>query len=192
MLKVIQQYFRCILTVPNPRTQTSSSNANMPNISGKTLQYLKFQLDPDTKAMLPIQQVTEVLKIQLAQIMPIPQMPAWVMGVYNWRGDILWMLDLRQLLGLGCWYQQQQDRVLSTAIVLSPERENNDQKIHLGLVVAGVDDLETCDPASIQAVFDPQMNPRLHSFLQGYWLHSDEMVLALDGQAIASAMPTSN
>jgi positive phototaxis protein PixI len=101
------------------------------------------------------------------------------------------MLDLGQLLGLGSWYQLQQDRVLHTAIVFSPQAKNSDQKIYLGLVVAGVDDLETCDPASIQAVLDPQINPRLHSFLQGYWLQSpQEMVLALDGQAIASAMPT--
>lgn len=176
----------------NLRTQPSSYNARM-HISANALKHLKFQLYPNTKAMLPIKQITEVLKIQLAQIMPIPQMPAWVMGVYNWRGDILWMLDLGQLLGLDSWYQQQHDRLLHTAIVLSPEREgNNDNQIHLGLVVAGVDDLETCDPAAIQAALDSQINPRLNSFLQGYWLQSSgEMVLALDGQAIASAMPRS-
>jgi positive phototaxis protein PixI len=103
------------------------------------------------------------------------------------------MLDLGQLLGLDSWYQQQHDRLLHTAIVLSPEREeNNDNQIHLGLVVARVDDLETCDPAAIQAALDSQINPRLNSFLQGYWLQSSgEMVLALDGQAIASAMPRS-
>lgn len=175
----------------NLRNQPSSSNTTMLS-SANALKQLKFQLYPETKAMLPIKQITEVLKIQLAQIMPIPQMPAWVMGVYNWRGDVLWMLDLGQLLGLDSWYQQQHDRLLHTAIVLSPEREeNNDNQIHLGLVVEGVDDLESCEPAAIQAVLDSQINPRLNSFLQGYWLQSSgEMVLALDGQAIASAMPT--
>jgi positive phototaxis protein PixI len=166
----------------------------MQNISTKTLQHLKFQLYPDTKVMLPLKQITEVLKIQLGQIMPIPQMPAWVMGVYNWRGDILWMLDLGQLLGLDSWYQHQHNCALHMAIVLSPEREgNNENKIHLGLVVAGVDDLETCDPESIQSAIGSQLNPHLSSFLQGYWLKSSgEMILALDGQAIASAMPTSS
>ena len=176
----------------NLRTQSSSFNARMHSSANTSQQHLKFQLYPETRAMLPIKQITEILKIQLAQIMPIPQMPAWVMGVYNWRGDILWMLDLGQLLGLDSWYQQQHDRIPHTAIVLSPEREgNNDNKIHLGLVVAGVDDLETCDPDAIQAALDSPINPRLNRFLQGYWLQSSgEMVLALDGQAIASAMPT--
>ena len=69
-------------------------------------QFLRFFLHPDTNLMLPIKQITEVLKIQFGQIVPIPQMPAWVMGVYNWRGNILWMIDLGHLVGLNSWYQQ--------------------------------------------------------------------------------------
>ncbi|NJL51104.1 MAG: chemotaxis protein CheW [Hydrococcus sp. SU_1_0] len=160
--------------------------------SPNTLQYLKFQLHPDTKAMLPIQQITEVLKIQLGQIMPIPQMPSWVMGVYNWRGDILWMVDLGQLMGLASWYQQ--ERLLHTAIVLSPEGAtgNSEQKIHLGLMGAVIDDLATCDPEVIQEIVDSSLNPPCYRFASGYWLKtSGEMILALDGQAIASAMPRS-
>lgn len=158
-----------------------------------SIQQLKFQLYPDTSAMLPIQQIVEVLKLQLVKIMPIPQMPSWVMGIYNWRGDILWMIDLGQLIGLNSWYEYHHDRADSVAIVLSPNRQaHQEQRIHLGLVVAQVDDLANCDPAAIQAVVDSQSNPRLTSFLQGYWLQSEgEMILALDSQAIAAAMPIS-
>lgn len=159
----------------------------------EVLQQLKFRLYPDTQAMLPISQITEVLKLQLVQIVPIPQMPAWVMGVYNWRGDILWMVDLGQLLGLDSWYQHQHERALHTAIVLSPNRQDkqNENQIHLGLVVASVEDLETCDPKAIQTAVDSQTNSHLIDFLQGYWLSPEgAMVLALDGKAIAKAMPT--
>jgi len=41
-------------------------------------------LVPDTTAMFTVNQMTEVLTIPIAQIVPDPQMPAWVMGVYNW------------------------------------------------------------------------------------------------------------
>lgn len=173
----------------------SPSSWNQQTLDTTTLQYLKFKLYPHTEAMLPIEQITEVLKIKLVQIMPIPQMPGWVMGVYNWRGDILWMLDLGQLLGLDSWYRYQHDRSNHTAIVLSPHRKEKDNqpKIHLGLVVASVDDLETCELSAIQAGVNSVENSRLSSFLQGYWLKpSGEMILALDGQAIAAAMPTSN
>jgi positive phototaxis protein PixI len=157
-----------------------------------SLQYLRFQLYPDTKAMLPIAQITEVLKIQLRQIMPIPQMPTWVMGVYNWRGDILWMIDLGQLLGLDSWYQHQQQRLLHSAIVLSPDRENSqsEHQIHLGLMVAGIDDLASCHGEAIQGTVSSTLNHLASRFLTGYWLNSlGEMILALDGQAIAAAMP---
>lgn len=169
------------------------STANPQQVATDTVQQLKFQLYPDTSVMLPIEQITEVLKFQLVQIMPIPQMPSWVMGVYNWRGDILWMVDLGQLIGLDSWYQYQHDRSSSTAIVLAPNRQSRQPQIHLGLVVARVDDLENMKPQEIQAAVDAQTNSRLNSFLQGYWLKPQgEMVLALDGKEIAAAMPTAN
>jgi positive phototaxis protein PixI len=176
-----------------PQTSLSDADVRIQNSDSNNRPYLKFQLYPDTKAMLPIQQITEVLKIQLGQIMPIPQMPPWVMGVYNWRGDILWMVDLGQLMGLTACYQS--DRHVHTAIVLSPEREtsNSEQKIQLGLMVAVIDDLVACDPEIIQEIVDSSLNPPCYRFAAGYWLKpSGEMILALDGGAIASAMPRSD
>jgi positive phototaxis protein PixI len=183
--------------VSNPSNLSHLSTQTSPSIlteqaPSNSLQYLEFQLYPDTKAMLPIAQITEVLKIQLKQIMPIPQMPTWVMGVYNWRGDILWMIDLGQLLGLDSWYQHQHERLLHSAIVLSPEGENqqSEQPIHLGLMVAGIDELAACDGEAIQETVSSSLNHWASSLLTGYWLNSSgEMILALDGQAIAAAMP---
>ena len=172
----------------NLLSQSNPPVANSVNAT-LTIQYLKFGLYPDTKAMLPIEQITEILKIKLARIMPIPQMPAWIMGVYNWRGEILWTVDIAQMLGLssGEWLQHQRSK--QTIIVLSPDRQETN-KIHLGLVVAGVEDLENCSPAAIQSNLDPKGNSQLNSFARGYWLEpSGAMVLALEGKAIAAAMP---
>ena len=142
--------------------------------------------------MLSIEQITEVLKIQLSQIVPIPQMPSWVMGVYNWRGEILWMIDLSHLIGLKPWYQNQTLRSYHTAIVLSPNQERGDRtdNICLGLVVSRVEDLATCHTKQIQSALGSKVGTRLSNFLQGYWLEPEgEMILALDGKAIAAAMP---
>ena len=158
-------------------------------------QFLKFHLYPDTKVMLPIRQITEVLKIQFAQIVPIPQMPDWVMGVYNWRGDILWMVDLGHLIGLDPWYRQNINRSHHTAIVLSPDREQDWAKgqsnINLGLVVTRIEDLEMCNTSAIQTPSNSSISTQLAPFLQGYWLNSEEMILVLDGKAIVAAMPNS-
>ncbi|MEL6440603.1 MAG: chemotaxis protein CheW [Cyanobacteria bacterium J06621_8] len=156
-------------------------------------QFLKFLLHPQTKLGLPIKQITEVLKIQFGQIVPLPQMPPWVMGVYNWRGDILWIVDLGHLLGLDSWYQRHYPNY--TAIVLSPYRHESEQRqqIHLGLVVARIEDLETIAPQQLQSTLSSPQSTELDQFLQGYWLKPDgEIILALDGQAIAAAMPTNH
>ncbi len=157
-------------------------------------QFLRFCLYERTKVMLPIKQIAEVLKIQLGQIVPIPQMPAWVMGVYNWRGDILWMVDLGHLIGFNPWYQHGINRSKQTAIVLSPNKEKTktdaDNNINLGLVISQVEDIEMCNVADIQVPPTKSINTQLGSFLQGYWVQpAGDMIMVLNGQAIVATMP---
>lgn len=159
-------------------------------------QFLRFNLHSRTQLMLPIGQITEVLKIQLGQIVPIPQMPAWVMGVYNWRGDILWMVDLGHLIGLQPWYQTESIHSHHTAIVLSPNKEkkanNTEANINIGLVITKVEDIEMCQVADIQLPANFSVEERITSFLEGYWLKPEgEMIMLLDGKAIVAAMPNS-
>src|SRR4028119_505422 len=102
-------------------------------------QFLRFRLFPNTIALLPVPQLTEVLTIRSSQIVPIFHMPAWVMGVYNWRGEILWMVDLGHLVGLTPWHQQANSSSIYRAIVLqarSNQSTSNKLKSEmLGIVV---------------------------------------------------------
>ena len=120
-------------------------------------QFLRFRLAPDTTLLLPVTQLTEVITIPLGQIVPIPEMPPWVMGVYNWRGEILWIVDLGALLGLTPWHQQPQVTPIYRSIVLhggkASQRVPKAQRQHLGAVVTGVDDIEWCNPKEIQSSF---------------------------------------
>ena len=157
-------------------------------------QFLKFYFHEGTKAMLPIKQIAEVLKIQFNQIVPIPQMPAWVMGVHNWRGDILWMVDLGHLIGFAPWYHTSVNHSKHTAIVLSPNKEHSRSdtisNINLGLVVSRVEDIEMFNTADIQDPPSSGINMQMEQFLQGYWLQqTEEMIMVLDGQGIVAAMP---
>lgn len=178
----------------SPQSSLFNSSGQLINrIEAK--QFLRFHLDPHTKAMLPIGQITEVLKIQLGQIVPIPQMPSWVMGVYNWRGDILWTIDLGHLMGLTPWYHSELNPAHHNAIVLSPDKQKNatntGSKINLGLVVGRIEDLESCNPSEIQSPTQGTETLPIFNFLEGYWLQpKGEMILVLNGQAIVAAMPS--
>ena len=170
---------------------SNSSKFGTEVVENTNQQFLRFYLDPDVRAMLPISQITEVLKIQLDRIVPIPQMPAWVIGVYNWRGDILWMVDLGHFLGLNSWYRvNRSDR---NAIILSPNkaRLKGTNDVHLGLVVSRVEDIEECEPAAIQSNLR-KPTAKIASFASGYWLQPEGKIISvLDGEKIARAMPQS-
>ncbi len=173
-----------------PSASTPDS-ASLSSLEGKE-QFLRLDIVPDVPALLPIQQVAEVLSIPIAQITPIPHMPDWVMGVYNWRGEILWMTDLGQLCGL----TQHRQRTYSSAreaVVLQihpPERNfSRSRGQTLGLVVEKVEDSEWCDPKVIQLPPTSTVNSEFERFLRGFWWKSnDDMLAVLDEEAIMRAM----
>jgi positive phototaxis protein PixI len=157
-------------------------------------QFLRFHLIPDTTALLPIQQLTEVLTIPSGQIVPIFHMPPWVMGIYNWRGEILWMVDLGHLMGLTPWHEQAFSASAYTAVVLqirsNQATPTNVKNQMIGLVVNRVEDIEWCNPDLIRSPLSSTVTPELVPFLRGYWLKSNgEMLLVIEGQAITAAMP---
>ncbi|MBD0346882.1 MAG: purine-binding chemotaxis protein CheW [Coleofasciculus sp. Co-bin14] len=171
-----------------------SATSNISASSGENDQFLRFHLFPNTTALLPVQQLTEVLTISRDQIVPIFQMPPWVMGVYNWRGEILWMVDLAHLVGLTPWPQQPISASSYTAVVLqarSKQAQSPSVKSQmLGLVVSRVEDIEWCDLDAMQSPPASTVTPELVPFLRGYWLKSNgEMLMHIDGQAILAAMP---
>jgi positive phototaxis protein PixI len=156
-------------------------------------QFLRLRLAADIRVLLPIQHLTEVLTISEGQIIPISHMPAWVMGVYNWRGEILWMVDLGHLCGLAPWYQQSASRSAHSAVVLNVVDSSATASAKgevLGLVVSQVEDIEWCHRDEIQALSSTPIKPELERFAGGYWQQSEhETLVILDSSAILNRMP---
>jgi len=165
---------------------------NEENFEGQE-QFLRFFLVPDTTVLLPIAQLTEVVTIPTGTIVPIPHLPPWIMGVYNWRGKILWMLDLGHLVGLTPWYQQQVNSDVYTAIILESAHHSDSsetEKKVLGAVVNRIEEIEWCPVQKLQSPPASTVNPALLPFLQGYWLKDNgEMLVVIDGESIIAAMP---
>ena len=158
-------------------------------------QFLRFYLEPDTAALLPVTQLLEILKLPVGQIVPLPHMPSWVMGVCNWRGEILWTIDLAELVGLTpCDRQQTSDISTYTAVVLQanlcdrlPAPTTETQTI--GLVIEQIDDIEWCNPDTIQPPPFAAVSPPFATFVRGYQLNGDsEMTAILSVKAIAAAV----
>lgn len=156
-------------------------------------QFLQFVLLPDTNLMISLSEIAAVLKIPLGQIVAIPEMATWVMGVYNWRGQVIWMIDLGQLLGFTPWYEQSVVASNHKAVIIHPSNQNMRNSASgdlIGLVVSEVNDIELCDTNEIHSPPASAVTPELAPFLRGYWIRENgEIVVTLDADAIFAAMP---
>jgi positive phototaxis protein PixI len=146
-------------------------------VSDSTEQFLSFRLTSTIQAMLPTQQLTEILNLSFNQIVPIPEMPPQMMGVCNWRGEVLWLVDVGYLLGAEPLFELR--RTGCKAIVVQYQGQA------LGLVVNQVNQMIWCDVAQVRALPENQLTPELATCLQGYWLTpQQETLLVLDSDIL--------
>ncbi|MFN4877578.1 MAG: chemotaxis protein CheW [Aphanizomenon sp.] len=64
--------------------------------------YIKFQLNQQTGAVLSIAHTQEVIVVPVTSVTAIPNMPACILGLMNWRSHIIWVVDLPKMLNLEC------------------------------------------------------------------------------------------
>jgi positive phototaxis protein PixI len=156
-------------------------------------QFLRFVLLPDTNLMISLSEIAAVLKIPFGQIIAIPEMPSWVIGVYNWRGEVVWMIDLGQLLGFTPWYQQSVVASNHKAVVIHPSNQDRKSRTSgdlVGLIVSDVNDIEWCNTNDLYSPPASAVTPDLAPFLRGYWVkESGDIIVTIDGDAIFAAMP---
>jgi positive phototaxis protein PixI len=122
---------------------------------------LRFPLGVKDSALLSLEQIAEVIKINVAEILPIPEMPSCVLGICNWRGEMLWLLDLNHLVGY--------PPLIATATPLAIVVQVSERVV--GLVVQRVDDIELHDLQQLQqavaGLFPPKLLPYVRGALPG-------------------------
>lgn len=152
-------------------------------------QFLRLHINPETVALLPIKDITEVLTVPTYQITPMPYVSPWIMGTHNWQGNILWLIDLGYLIGLGPLSQQVSTSIYTAAIL---QFRFPDSKQAVGVVVNRVGNIERLDLNSIQPPSLSPENKELAKLLEGYWLKSEQELLAvLKPDAIVQAISSS-
>ncbi len=155
----------------NTSTLAFQSNQLQKNLGDP---YLRLQLDRQTQAVLPMEDTQEVLVVPVGRIMPMPNMPACVLGLLNQRSRVFWVIDLPQMLELQPLDTEVQQYNL--AIV----RVGN---IPLGLVVEKVKG-EMRFTADLMQSPIGTVAPGLIPYLRGCLLQKTEVLLVLDAEAI--------
>jgi twitching motility protein PilI len=107
----------------------------------------------------------------------MPNMPACILGLMNWRSRIIWAVDLPRMLNL-----EALDRKLwqYNAIVVKVE------SLILGLVVQEIKGTTKFMPDDIRSPIG-QVTSSLVPYLRGCVVQEEETLLVLDAQAIVDS-----
>lgn len=133
--------------------------------------FLRFCMNERETALLSLSQIQQVLKVPVVEILPVPHMPDCVLGIYNWRGETLWLVDLAQQLGFPSALTD-----LRTLETVSTITIQVDQRF-LGMVVPQTIDIETHNLQQLQPPTAGLFPAKLLSCMQGYFVTSGSPVL---------------
>ncbi|MCQ2253014.1 MAG: chemotaxis protein CheW [Bacteroidales bacterium] len=157
----------------------------MENYSGAT-PYLSFWLNEELYAYR-VEDVIEVLEMQ--KITMIPKTPDYIMGVINFRGEILPVIDVRKKCGLDS--SQDFDTKDCVIVVLEINKDDQDNSLTVGSIVESVSDVVQVKPIDIMDVpeFDTKINADL---TEGIFRHDNKFITILDTTKIFSLSYTSS
>jgi positive phototaxis protein PixI len=181
-----------------------ASNSQLPvaPVNRDRQQYLKFLLQPGLMALIEIESVSELIDIPLDRVVPMPHLPPAVKGIYNWRGEILWIVDLAMLLGVGGNSRSRYRRIQPTIMMSSAAERDVDYGSArsstpatatlerraaktIGVFVDEIVDIEWCQIDLIRSVLPERFQPELAIGVLGVWTSTvGENFLVLDGRAI--------
>lgn len=154
--------------------------------------YLSFLLDPQTPALISTQHSHEVMDIFADQITAMPAMAAGILGLFNRRGHIFWIVDLAQMLGLPPLPPELDTySVIVLRVPVQPSERAATTLLQSDYVLMGfaVHHMRGSVRLS-QSLLQPspeQFSSTLAPCVTGLVLHQEELCLVLDAEAIAQA-----
>ncbi len=141
--------------------------------------FVLFELGTKHIGAIPVNYIAEVFQISLVAILPVPEVPVSVLGLYNWRGEMLWWVDLEHLVGLEPITQERDSGNIHMAIVIQAREKS------LGLLVRELVDIEWLFLREMKSSATGLFPGELYSFLEGYFIKDDQKtILSLDPVAI--------
>lgn len=144
----------------------SSPTVDAASAIDQAQQYVGLRLSSALTILLPNTCVTEVISLSIEQIVGLPAIPPCVMGLTNWRGEALWLVDLGSSLGQAPLYSQAPQASCEgqvDALVVQYQQHS------VGLVVERVTQIYQLIPQALQS---PSLEPDIPTIpgLQAVWV----------------------
>jgi purine-binding chemotaxis protein CheW len=139
--------------------------------------YLRFSLSGTEQFAFAATSVVEVVEILPEQISPMPNISSLLLGTFNLRGEIIWILDLRQLYG-----QAIADLVGPCAVIVIQEGEGV-----LGLAVQSIQGMAWINADQIEEEPHASLEEGLAQHVQGKFYTDERPVILLASGSIVNA-----
>lgn len=164
-------------------------NPDLQSNSKQIRKFLQFQLGKSEKvhksaiqgdiALLDAEVVTEVITISPNDILPVPQMFYCVLGIYGWRSEMLWIVDLENLLGYPPPLDENNPQKELLVMVVQVQGQS------IGLVVSGIDNLTEHDLSKFKPSSSEIFSEDVLPFLHGYFTSPDnDIIMLIDAEEI--------
>ncbi len=170
-------------TSANSLSLNIGANSDIQANSKQSRKFLQFQLGKSEKshksvlqgdiALLDAEIVTEVITISSEDILPVPQMFYCVLGIYAWRSEMLWIVDLENLLGYPPPISADDTKKELLVMVVQVQGQS------IGLVVSGIDNLIEYDLSKFKSSSSEIFSEDVLPFLHGYFTNLDNDIIML-------------
>lgn len=154
-----------------PASTSAASDAVRPD-TARRAKFIVFTL-AETNLAVTLEDVLEIHR--MPRVTPIPNVPDWVLGVTNLRGDILSVVDLRGLLGLGASPSERSGLIMVV--------RSRDHEVTTALVVDRVPGMATLDPERFAMPTSGLDGPLAH-YLRGVAEDRDRLLALIDMDAL--------
>ena len=137
-------------------------------------QYVRFSLN-ETNMAIPLSRVLEIG--HLPDITSLPNLPGWILGVCNIRGEVVSMVDLKRFFGMPSQGAARNGRYL---IIGNPQ-------IKLGLTVDRIMGILRMDKLQTQMQAAPYSEKEIAPFIKGVVVQAKRLLNVIDADKLLSA-----
>lgn len=135
-------------------------------------EFFQVRLRQETSLLIPLANTVEVVVLDRQKICPIPGVAPNLLGVVNQRGQLLWILDLSELLGMAQTLTRLPLLEKLSVLVLTAEPLKrlgltDELPQQVGCVVQRLQGIVSIDPQTRFTPVKSEFEQRVDSFLLG-------------------------
>jgi len=156
--------------------------------------YFYIQLRQSVRLALPVENVAEVMTVTWSDICPIPGVASSLLGVVNQRGQLLWVVELADLLSdVLCLapsplrYRSREQLTLAVLAGNPASATTSGAPPRLACVVSALKGIVSLNPAELKPI-PASFSPAFSSFLSGLTEIEQFSVAVLNVSAVFAAL----